>query len=86
MQIDLSPAEEAEIRRQAAAVGYESPERYLVDLAINPETTFRPLSDEELRQSAAMCDRGMEEVRAGKVVSVDEARRLSKESLGRRRA
>lgn len=73
MQIDLLPEEEAEIRRQAAAVGYDSPERYLVDLAIKPEAVMRPLSDAELRASVAMCDRGMQDADAGRGVTMREA-------------
>jgi hypothetical protein len=73
MQIDLLPEEEAEIRRQAVAVGYDSPGRYLVDLAIKPEAVLQPLTDAELRASAAMCDRGMQEADAGLGVPMRKA-------------
>lgn len=86
MQIDLSPAEEAEIRRQASAVGYDNPARYLIDLAIHPESTFRPLDPAELRESAAMCDEGMRDAESGRVMSVEEAREQALESLRRNRS
>lgn len=74
MQIDLTPTEEAEIRRQAVAAGYESVERYLVDLAVNPEATLPALTEEELKASAGMCDRGMAEIDSGMGKTVEEAR------------
>lgn len=84
MQINLSPSEEAEIRRQATEFGYESPERYLIDLAINRYEDFPKLSDAELRYCAEMCDEGMRDVEAGRVMSVQESLEYSKAALRKR--
>ncbi|MEO0531294.1 MAG: hypothetical protein AAF266_12075 [Planctomycetota bacterium] len=81
MQIKLTPAEEAEIRRQASAVGYKDPGRYLVDVVINPSDALVPMTDAELKASLAMCDRSMAEIDAGLGMTLEEAREKLRVSL-----
>jgi hypothetical protein len=86
MQIDLPQDEQKKLGVLAAEAGFDSVEHYVTEhlrtLAQHPSTTqFAPLTQEELQESLAMCDRGMEEAAAGKGMSVDDARRHTLERL-----
>lgn len=84
MQISLTPDEEGQLRRYANEVGYESAERFLLDLARDHVNSLPYLTEEELEASAAMCDRGMRDAEAGRVMSIEESRRWLLESLNHR--
>lgn len=74
MKIDLSPIEEAEIRGLATAAGYESPERYLKDIALDAVAGIATQTDSELKASLAMIDKSMAEIDAGEGRTIEEAR------------
>ncbi len=87
MQIDLSSFTTEKLAGHAAAAGFTSVEQYVTEfvhiLADRPDIddVFSPLSDSELQASLAMIDQGMEQIRAGEGLSVEEARRQTLASL-----
>ena len=87
MQIDLSSFTTEKLAGHAAAAGFASVEQYVTQfvhtLAERPQIddVFAPLSETELQASLAMIDQGMEQIRAGVGLSVEEARRQTLASL-----
>lgn len=66
MQIDI-PAEHYDgLARHAAAAGYGNVEAFIAALAEEPTADPRgPLTENELRRSAAECDRSIANIEAG---------------------
>jgi hypothetical protein len=81
MHIDLSGQETEILGRQAAAAGFANANEYVAQfvhtLAQNPDPLLASLSNDELATSLSMIDQGVAEIRAGKGLSVEEARRAS---------
>lgn len=66
MQIDISTAHYEGLARHAAAAGYGNVEAFIAALAAEPTADPRgPLSDDDLRRSAAECDQGIAAIEAG---------------------
>jgi hypothetical protein len=90
MQIDLSNDTTEKLAGQATAAGFSSVEQYVTEfvhvLAERPsvDEVFAPLIDKELAASLAMIHRGIEQIRSGEGLNVEEARRRSLASLGKR--
>ena len=86
MQIDLPQDDQKKLSVLAAEAGFDSVEHYVAEhlrsLAHHPSAAeFAPLTEEDLQESLAMCDRGMEEAAAGKGMTVSEAHRDTLERL-----
>jgi len=91
MQIEVTGEVEQRLRQHAAASGYDDVEKYAADhlaaIAYAPlNAELPPMSEDELRRSAEMCDQGMADVLAGRVMSVEEARQRLHSRLGKQRA
>lgn len=88
MQLNIPPHEIEKLTQHATAAGFGNVESYVTQfvlaLAERPsvEEAFSPLTDAELAASLAMIDQGLAEIKAGKGLSVEEARRLSHEDIG----
>lgn len=88
MQLNIPPYEIEKLTQHANAAGFGSVETYVTQfvlaLAERPsvEESFAPLTDAELTASLAMIDQGRSEIEAGKGLSVEEARRRSREDIG----
>jgi len=90
MQIDIPTTEAKKLESHAAAAGYDNVEKYVTEFVLalagqpNAAEHFALLTDDELSASLAMLDRGMEQIRSGQGLSVEDARRHSLQQLGRR--
>ncbi|MEO1498075.1 MAG: hypothetical protein AAFV43_13090 [Planctomycetota bacterium] len=90
MQIDLPQPDHDRLTKLASAAGYASAEQYatehLIALANDPELSelLNP-SDEVLRASVEMCDRGMAEADAGLGVDARQAINEIADKYGLRR-
>jgi hypothetical protein len=86
MQINIPADAEALVTGKAAAAGFPNVDDYVLSLILRAadedELYDEQLTPEELAESLAMCDRGMEDVKAGRSMSVAEARRQTLEDLG----
>lgn len=66
MQIDIPSEHYERLGRHATAAGFANVEAFIVALAGEPTDDPRgPLAEDELRQSAADCERGIAEIEAG---------------------
>lgn len=81
MHINLTGQETEILGQQAFAAGFANADEYVAQfvhtLAQNPEPLLASLDGAELAASLAMIDQGVEEIRAGKCLSIEEARRVS---------
>ena len=87
MTINISADEFGSLSAHAAAAGYSDVETYVSDfvraLASNPTAgSLLPLSQAELDESLANCDLGMEQIKSGKGLSIDQALERSANQLG----
>ena len=87
MQIDISPSDIARLTRHAQAAGFADVESYVRHFVAalaetdDADKLLPPLSEDELANSLAMLDQGMEELAAGSGQSLEESRRLAHEKL-----
>jgi hypothetical protein len=75
MQINIPSDADALVRDKAAAAGFPSVDQYVLSLILREEdeATDEPLTQEELDESLAMLERGMEDVNAGRTQPAKEA-------------
>ena len=79
MNIQLPEAQQRQLDFMAANAGYDSTEGFVQDclLAMAARTEHHEATawtEDELREFAAMCDRGMAQIDAGLGLTVEEAR------------
>lgn len=84
MTINLPESHLSQLSALASDAGYDSVEQFAQDclMAITSDSVQQDQTEwteQELREFAAACDQGMEDARAGRVMSVEEARRRSHE-------
>ena len=86
MQINIPADAAALVAGQAAAAGFPNVDDYVLSLILRAadedETFEEQLTPEELAESLAMLDRGMEDVKAGRTLSVADARKKTLKELG----
>ena len=88
MQLKIPSHEIEKLTQHATAAGFGSVESYVTQFVLalaerpNTKEVFAPLKDDELAASLAMIDRGIAEIGAGQGMSLDEARRRTRENIG----
>ena len=66
MQIDIPPTEHQALAKMAGDAGYDSVECFVAEHILSlAHHSVAPMSEQELRASLEMCDRGMDEIDAG---------------------
>jgi hypothetical protein len=91
LNIDIPDLEMQRLTLIAKNYGYDNVREYVTDCVIGlinaPDADDSvKLTDDELRESAARCDEGMADARAGLVMSVEQARQRLFARLGKLRA
>ena len=84
--IEIADSDEPRLREIAQRCGYDSVERFVSDYITEVTRQgsvddLAPMTEEELQESVRMIEQGMEDVRAGRCYTVEEARRLTLEQL-----
>lgn len=91
MQVTFEIADDAATRLHEMAIrcGYEGIDRFVADYIADltrqdSDEELAPMSEKELQASIAMIEQSMEDIAAGRVYTVAEARRISLERLRQR--
>ena len=84
MQINISPAQKRQLAAMAASHGFDTAEEYassIISNAVQLEA-FADLSPEEMAESVASIERGIEQSKAGLGVPAKEAMQTIANNLG----
>jgi hypothetical protein len=84
MQINIPSDAESLVRDKAAAAGFPDVDQYVLALILreDDDAIDEQVTEVELAESLATLDRSMDDVKAGRTLSVAEARRQTLEELG----